>query len=276
MQPKPSGYRFNLDDPRAPSQAVWDAMSATERADFIARLPSEFPLSEAHPPEGDDHFERKVAARDVLTRYFRKQGRGAYISCELPVYYPNEAMFAPDVMVVLDVDPAPKRNGWVVSREGKGLDVAIEIHVLGHRLKDVVKNVARYARLGIREYFVYEVRRSSLRGYRLTPGAREYQPVLMQGGLLGSEVLGLELGLDHDRLRFFSALAPLPEADELIERLNSAVDIMAAKNEEAERRAEEESRRAEEESRRAEASEQKLAEALAELARLKGEGKPPH
>lgn len=269
MQPKARRYQVDPLDPRAPSQALWEAMSEAERAAVLDALPSEFPISEANPPEGDEHFDPKVAARDVLRRYFRRQGRAAYVGCELPVYYPDEPMFAPDVMVVLDVDPRPKRMHWSVSAEGKGLDVALEIHVSGRRQKDVVHNLSRYARLGIREYFVYEVRRARLRGHRLLPGGSEYQPVLMQGGLLSSEALGLELGIEGDRLRFFSSLAPLPEADELIDRLNAAVDAMAVKNEEAERRIEEESRRAE-------ASEQKLAEALAELARLKGDGKPTH
>ena len=88
--------------------------------------------------------------------------------------------------------------------------------------------------------------------------------------MIASEVLGLGVGQENGRLRFFSSLAPLPEADELINRLSARVDALAALTEEAECRAEEESRRAEEESRRADDSERRLAEAMAELARLKG------
>lgn len=35
-----SRYVINPDDPRAPPQEVWDAMSDAERADVLANLPS--------------------------------------------------------------------------------------------------------------------------------------------------------------------------------------------------------------------------------------------
>jgi len=67
---------------------------------------------------------------------------------ELPTYYPAEPRFAPDLLVVLDVEDVD-RDKWVVSAEGKGLDWALELHVGGDRKKDAERNVARYERLGI-------------------------------------------------------------------------------------------------------------------------------
>jgi hypothetical protein len=58
----------------------------------------------------------------------------------LPIYYPARAMFSPDVMAVLDVATHP-RPSWVVSKEGKGLDFAVEVLVLGNRSKDIVGEV---------------------------------------------------------------------------------------------------------------------------------------
>ena len=55
----------------------------------------------------------------------------------------------------------------MVALEGRGLDIAIEIHVRGDRMKDVDRNVKRYAHLGIPEYFTYEVLAGRLCGYRL-------------------------------------------------------------------------------------------------------------
>ena len=186
-------YVLDEDDPRAPSEEQWAAMSSAERARVVADLPSEFPLSEAAPPEGDPHFDAVVAVRDVLRGFFGRTGRRIYVANDLPVYYPAERMFAPDVMAVVDVS-THAREHWTVSAEGKGLDVALEILWSGRRAKDLKENVERYARLGIPEYFVFDRKRLRLHGHRLAePSARSYVPVLPQGGRLRSDVLGLEL-----------------------------------------------------------------------------------
>jgi Uma2 family endonuclease len=269
-------YRVDPDDPRAPPQELWERLTPEERARIVDSLPSEFPVSEANPPEGDPHFEAKVRAREVLGGYFSRIGRKVYLGCELPVYYPGERMFAPDVIAVMDVEPH-SRMRWVVSAEGKGLDLALEVHVAGERRKDLEKNVERFARLGIREYFLFDRGRLKLTGWRLAvEGRRVYQPILPQQGFYTSEVLGLELQLEGERLRFFHGRAPLPEADEMIATLERMVgEAEAHRTEEAQLRSELEQRLAQEEQlrteevRRREESERKLAEALAELERLR-------
>ncbi len=262
-------YRVDPDDPRAPPQELWERLTPEERARIVDSLPSEFPVSEANPPEGDPHFEAKVRAREVLGGYFSRIGRKVYLGCELPVYYPGERMFAPDVIAVMDVEPH-SRMRWVVDAEGKGLDLALEVHVAGERRKDLEKNVERFARLGIREYFLFDRGRLKLTGWRLVgEGRRVYQPILPQQGFYTSEVLGLELQLEGERLRFFHGRAPLPEADEMIATLERMVgEAEAHRTEEAQLRAELEQRLAQESLRREE-SERKLAEALAELERLR-------
>ena len=68
---------------------------------------------------------------------------------------------------------ATVRDKWVVSAEGKGLDWVLEVHVGGDRKKDAERNVARYARLGIPEYFLYDGASNRLTAYRLaTPEAK--------------------------------------------------------------------------------------------------------
>jgi Uma2 family endonuclease len=262
-------YRVDPDDPRAPPQEVWERLTPEERVRVIDSLPSEFPLSEAHPPEGDPHFEAKVRAREVLGGFFSRTGRKVYLGSELPVYYPGEPMFAPDVLAVMDVEPR-SRMRWVVSAEGRGLDLALEVHVAGERRKDLERNVERFARLGIREYFLFDRGRLKLSGWRLAgEGRRVYQPILAQQGFYPSEVLGLELQLEGERLRFFLGRAPLPEADEMIATLERMVgEAEAHRTEEAQLRAELEQRLAQESLRREE-SERRLAEALAELERLR-------
>jgi Uma2 family endonuclease len=264
-------------DPRAPSQEVWERMSEAERRQVVDSLPSEFPPSEAHPPEGDQHTEAVYDTRTALRRFFGKIGRSIYVGTNLPVYYPGRAMFSPDVMAVLDVSTEP-RSSWIVSKEGKGLDLALEVVVLGARRKDLKRNVEEYARLGIREYFVFDRPRLQLSGFRLRVGGQGYQPIVPQHGRFASEVLGLELQITAERLRFYVGDAELPAADDLIAKLEGSLDdlehrVLAAEEraEEEARRAEEEARRAEEEARRAEVAENRLRDALAELERLKRE-----
>jgi Uma2 family endonuclease len=237
---------------QAPNQAEWDAMSPEARRRVVDALAPGMTEAEAAPPEGDLHFEAKLAARNALKRFFGGGGRNVYVGSELTVYYPGARRFAPDLLVVFDVEPHP-RTKWVVSHEGKGLDFVLEVHYGGDRRKDAEANVRFYAELGIPEYFVFDRARERLYGYRLpSPSARSYAPVVPQTGLYASEVLGLELAVEGGRLRFYNVNAPLLEDAEWIERIGRVADEATSRAEEEARRAEEEARRAEEQARRAE------------------------
>lgn len=263
------GYTVDPEDPRAPSADVWERLTPAQRASVLANLPSEFPVSESAPPEGDVHYDEVATIRDVLRGFFRRTGRRVYVGNNLPVYYPGEAMFSPDMIAITDVE-SHSRDHWTVSHEGKGVEVAIEVLWLGRRKKDLQDNVERYARLGIAEYFIFDRRRLRLVGYRLPSAeARTYQPVLAQGGRLASRILGLELMVEDERLRFLLGGARLPDSAELIARLDASLDAAEQRAEEEARRAEDHARRAEEEARRAEEAEQRLRDALAEIERLK-------
>ena len=275
-------YRIDPDDPRAPSQEVWDRLTPKERARILDELPSEFPVSEAMPPEGDPHFDAKVQTRLSLGGFFSRMGRKVYLGCELPVYYPGERMFAPDVIAVMDVEPH-QRMHWVVSAEGKGLDLAIEIHVAGDRRKDLERNVKRFARLGIREYFLFDRGRLRLDGWRLEEGSLRYRALVPQQGFFTSEVLGLELRLEGERLRFHHNGAPVLEADEMIASLERNARGLGGATLRARATAREGGAAARQgraptrqggrlrakETQRREESERRLSEALAELARLR-------
>src|SRR5262249_2860039 len=155
----------------------------------------------------------------------------------------------------LDVDDHP-RNKWVVSAEGKGLDWVMEVHVGGDRKKDAEHNVARYARLGIPEYFLYDRARNQLFAHRLpAPNATAYGLVVPQRGRYESRVLGLEVEVAQDRLRFFAGTAMLLESDELIVRLEQMLEQVQQRADEEARRREEETRLREKEVRRREEAE---------------------
>jgi Uma2 family endonuclease len=253
-------YALDPDDPRAPSTDEWAAMSAEERAAVVASLPSEYPR--ATPPEGDLHRRPKERALQTLSDFFERTRRRIYLSAELPVYYPAQPMFAPDLIAVRDVEPGD-RMGWVVSKEGKGIDFALELHVAGSAKKDFEDNVTRFAELGIPEYFAYDVNRQRLLGFRLpAPAASRYEPIVPQAGRWFSTVLELDLSIDAGQLRFLHGSAPLLEARELIAQLSSIVDGAVRRAEAEAKRAEDQTKRAEDEAKRAE-DEAKRADRLA-------------
>ncbi|MFP2908589.1 Uma2 family endonuclease [Pyxidicoccus sp. 3LFB2] len=271
--------------PRAPSQAEWDALTPEEQARVVASLPDWVTDAELSPPEGDQHFLPKVRALDTLKGHFGREGRRVYLASELPVYYPDERRFAPDLLVVLDAEPH-ERGKWMVSAEGKGLDFILEVHVGGPRKKDAELNVARYSRLGIPEYFIYDGGKQRLWGYRLAaPEAREYVPIQSVDGRFPSERLGLDLQVEDGRLRFYENNVQLPESAELIDQLRKLADGLkrrasnrarslkkeARLREETEQRLAQEKRLREEEKRLREDVQQQLRKAQAELTRLKGE-----
>lgn len=265
----PLPYVVDPEDPRAPPTDVWNAMTPAERRRVQEALPSDFTLDFLPPPEGDAHSGPKEAAKDALGRYFQRVGRRVYVSGELPIYYPNERVFAADVIAVLDVEPR-ERDCWLVDAEGKGIDFALEIHVRGDRRKDLKKNVEKYARYGIPEYFVYDRRKGDLHGFRLpSPERRVYERIVPQQGRLTSRVLGLDLTLSANRVRFLVGDATLPDASELLARLGDRLEDVMTRKEDAERRAEELEQQLAEEQAKREEVERGLAEARAEIERLR-------
>ena len=203
--------------PMAPPREEWEALDEAGRDAVAAALPGEVTDAEMSPPEGDLHFKGKARALDALRNYFKRQRRKIYLAPELPVYYPAEPRFAPDLLAVLDAEDHD-RSSWFVDREGKGLDWILDVHVGGDRKKDAERNVARYARLGVAEYFVYDRTRGRLAAYRLASGATTYTSLIPQGGLYTSSVLGLDVAAQKDRLRL------LLESEELIGRLERIVE----------------------------------------------------
>lgn len=225
--------------PRAPTQREWEQLDEAARRRVVAALPGEVTDAEMSPPEGDRHFQAKVRALDALGSYYRRLKRRVYLAAELPVYYPGERRFAPDLLAVFEVDDH-ERDKYVVSAEGKGLDIVFEVHVGGDRKKDAEVNVERYARLGIPEYFIYDRAAQRLLGYRLPAGrGGKYLPVLPQQRRFESQVLGLTLAIEDGRLRFYTGNALLLESAELVERLEREMSAIEARVDEEARNARE-------------------------------------
>ena len=83
------------------------------------------------------------------------------------------------------------------------------------------------------------------------------------------QVLGLDLALDGARLRFFAGSALLEDADERIARLGSMLNEVITGQEEAERLAQELAGKLAEEQRLREEAQRELADARAEIERLR-------
>lgn len=254
--------------PRAPSQAVWNAMTPSEREVVVRTLPSMLLETTTSSPEGDLHFETRAELREVLRSFFAHSGRRVHISSELAVYYPDEERFVPDLFAVRDVE-SHSRDKWVVSAEKRGLDWVLDVTTTGERYKSLEQNLRRYARLKIPEYFFFDRSRGFLRGYRLFDATMGiYQSIPSRNGLIRSEVLGLDLAVENRRLRFRHGNAELLSLPEVFERLGARVDEISLLNEEevlarveAEQLAAEESRMHQETRQRADDAERRMSEA---------------
>jgi hypothetical protein len=160
----------------------------------------------------------------------------------------------------------------------------LEVHVAGDARRDVDANVAKYARLGVAEYFIFDRGRLRPTAYRLSASrAQGYRPILPRRGRYASEVLGVDLAIEGEALRFYYGEAALAGADEIIAKLGTMTDELIAATEDAERTARElaaaleeerslrivEQQRREAEQQRREAVERAFAEARAEVERLR-------
>jgi Uma2 family endonuclease len=274
--------RPRLTPPLGPTLEEWARMSPSQQAALEENLyeaAREYeralratlsPAEQEAMAESDSHQDSSHDSKMSLRTYFRRAGGALYIASNLAVYYPGQEHFDPDLLAVRDV-PLRKRSSYIVAQEGKGLDLVVEILYRGSRRKDLTDNLARFARLGIPEYFVADIARRRIHGYHLTtPESRRYTPLLGDAGRYRSTVLGLDLAIEEEQLRFYSGTARIPllseEVDRLTEQVEKERELAAAAEEEA-RAAEEKATAAEEEAR---ALRQQLGEAILSILRLRG------
>ena len=171
--------------------------------------------------------------------------------------------------MALGVPKQPKRDYYLVWKEGKAPDFIVEITSKSTRREDQKKKFELYRDvLRVSEYFLFDPRGEyldpPLQGFRLAGG--EYIPIEPVAGRLPSQVLGLHLERDGQKLRLFNPAT----GEHLLTRLEAL--------EAAERRAAEEHRlalaaeqRAAEEHQRALAAEAARRSLAKEIERLRQE-----
>jgi Uma2 family endonuclease len=164
-------------------------------------------------PMAESDFQRKplIYAVDVLGICFEDR-TDVYVSGNLCIYYEEgnpDAVVVPDVFVVMG---APKRDrpSYMLWQEPKAPDFVLEITSRRTRSVDQGPKRGIYAFLGVQEYWQYDPTgdylEPVLQGFRLID--RNYHPLpttyLPHETLsLHSDVLGLDLRLEHGRLSFY-------------------------------------------------------------------------
>jgi Uma2 family endonuclease len=259
--------------PITPTAEVWSSMSADARDAFLVQVLDALNDPNAVMGEGRPHWLAKSRVLDAMSLHFDALKRVIYLAEELPLLYPGERPFVPDVLAVLDVPQSEddERLGWVVAQEGRGLDWVLEVLHRGDRKKDLVENVERYAHLGIPEYFVYDRENQQVLGYRLSQrGSGRYLRIVPQLGRVPSAVLGLDLAVVGGKLQLFHGMAEVFGTGQLLGRLRGMMSDLEVRASEADGRALQADGRALQADGRASQAEDALREAILALLEARG------
>ncbi len=175
----------------------------------LATAPEVFyPDSDGEPlGETSWHVWAILTLLQTLTE-FLKDRPDAYVASDMFLYYEQgnpKAVRAPDCMVCLgvrDKEPRATFKTWV---EGVVPSVIFEVSSVKTFQEDLHNKRALYARLGVREYFLFDPLGDCLdprlKGFRLAAGEYEELPLEPDGGLT-SQVLALHMFGQAHLLRF--------------------------------------------------------------------------
>ncbi len=255
-----------------------------------------YPESDDKPmAETDKHRKLMIDCIQMLEHHFQDVN-DAYVSGNLMLYYeegnPRKSV-SPDVFVVFGVSKKDRRT-YRVWEEGQVPDFILELASRSTYRQDLTAKRELYASvLGVREYYIYdpygEVSPSFL-GYRLVDGV--YEEIGFVGDRLPSLVLGLELGERDGALGLYDPIrsAWLEPLERRVRHADARAAAEAKARQEADARAQAEAKarqeadaraqaeakarqeaqdQAEEARQQAAAADAELADALAELKRLK-------
>jgi Uma2 family endonuclease len=180
-------------------------------------------LSDGAEVESALHWEQLELLAKTLRWHWR--GREDYfIGANLTIYFSrlqlkNRDFRGPDFFLVLDTDPRP-RASWVVwEEEGKYPDLIIEL--LSDSTADIDREIKRELyqdHFRTPEYFLFSPVTAEFIGYRLQ--GRKYAAIPAdERGWKWSETLGLYLGVEGGRLRYFTSdggtvLSPEEDAEQ--------------------------------------------------------------
>ncbi len=165
-------------------------------------------------PENDFHFT-VIANLVILLRQFLLNNAHSYVFGDLMFYYEegNPRKFvAPDVMVCFGINKNPRKT-YKLWTEKVVPSVIIEIASESTWDRDLTSKLAIYQRLGVSEYYIFDVEYKCLRrplmAFRLTDFV--YEEVEAVTNRVFSPSLNLELVDTGETLRLFN-----PETNEFL------------------------------------------------------------
>jgi len=216
-----------------------------------------YPVSDGKPMgESDRHIDQMIYCKEAL-RFSFEDRPDVYIASNNFLYWEEgnpKAVVSPDVYVVFGVS-REQRDCYMAWKEGGKLpSVVIEVTSRSTRGEDTGKKMRLYEQtLRVPEYFRFDPRgdylRPRLQGSELVNGEYVLMPMLVDR--LHSKMLGLDLVVDGDTMRFYD-----PKREQwLFTPLENA-------------------RRAEENALRAEAAEAQIARLQAEIEALRRQREP--
>lgn len=206
-----------------------------------------YPDSDGEPmAETGIHVRTILHLYGALLNHYRRR-EDVYIAADMFLYYEKgnpKARKTPDVMVVYGVPSTPERRSFRIWEEGAVPSVVFEISSKATWMEDLVTKSVLYARLGVKEYFIFdpleEYLEETLQGFRLED--KDYVPMDIAGGQLFSQELGLEMRREETILRLIdpatgakvlSSLDLPAKVDELEEKARTAQQIAAAESQRA-------------------------------------------
>lgn len=167
-----------------------------------------YPSSDGKPmAETDKHRKLMVDFIQMLEHHFQEVN-DVYVSGNLLIYYEEgnpRRSIAPDVFVVFGVGKKPRRT-YLTWEEGSTPDFVLEVASPSTYQHDFGSKKELYASvLAVKEYYIYDPYGDitpSFIGYRLVDG--KYQEITFVDGRLPSTVLDLELSEHAGDLRLYN------------------------------------------------------------------------
>jgi Uma2 family endonuclease len=246
-----------------------------------------YPDSDGEPMgETECHVDALAHLYGVLQQWFRAWA-DVHVAGDMLLYYEQgnpSAVRGPDVMVSKGVRGKHLRRSFRTWEEGVVPATIFEITSGSTKREDQIEKPALYARLGVKEYFLFDPQgdylQPRLQGFRLV-GGRYISMPSEKADRLSSAELGLDLAIDGHLLRVVDPATGdwLPTREEYEQQvelarrgaLEAGRSAAEAQNKaaEAQRKAAEAQSKAAEAQREAEAERRRSALLESEIARLR-------
>ena len=170
----------------------------------------EYPTTDGRPMgETEHHIDELIDTLTVLRDWFAA-APNVYVGGNMLLFYEEgnrRKHVSPDIFVTREIPKKPKREYYLVWKEGKAPDFVAEITSRTTKREDEKKKLILYRDvLRVPEYFLFDPRAEyldpPLQGFRLVAG--DYVPIAPINGRLPSVVLGLHLAREGQNLRMYN------------------------------------------------------------------------